>query len=139
MVRRSREISSIDGDATATIVPGAGQLQLVEVRVIWRNRGLNPVVIDPQETTVRIYDLTSQVSQPGHVDLASSSMQFVHEARPHEGLESYVLEPATDSLMQSFFALEPRRSYIARVAIAERRRRPNAPRGYWTREVAIQL
>ena len=112
-LRRLREIPSLDGRMTAVPVPLSPKEVLVTFEALWRNRGQLPVPLDPARTGFKVYEL-DRAFAIGPLVPQLGATPANHTALPFVGLSGFLLEPATESVLQAHFVLRRGVPYLVR-------------------------
>ena len=116
----------------------AGAGFLVAVGMKWRNQSSMPTYIDPKLTRTEVYRVPENL-EPGSLHLKPGLGDPLFVVRPLERLSSYVLEPKTESFLQSHMVLRDAGLYVFRVKIARSEKHHGAKGFEWGREIIARV
>jgi len=112
-LRKRKEMAAVDGELIIESQTQVGEKIVLSLNAMWCNKSSHPVSIDQKSTQVDVFliskELKEGVVDPG-VDLGNPVIVF----KPFEHLRGYYLEPNTDSLIKTHFALNRGEVYLFR-------------------------
>jgi len=130
--RKAREIPSLDGTISTSLLGVEAQRVVATITSNWRNPGVEPVSLDPRTTFVDVFD-GSQVPPIGPVDVDRGFGPPLFRCLPLADASLYILEPGTNSELTCHCVVTPGRLYFIRWVLSEAS--GNAREGYtWSRE-----
>lgn len=130
--RKSREIPSLDGAISTSVLNGESDRIVVTVTTKWRNAGVDPVSLDPAGTYVDVFEC-AQVPAMGPVDLEQGLGAALFRCLPLADASVYILEPGTNSELSCYCVVKSGRLYFVRWLLMEAPRKTE--QGYsWSRE-----
>ena len=114
-IRQEREIPSAAGALSASAVR-TGDRVLVQLDALWRNTGKIPLSVDVGRTQVDVFEVPDDVGV-GSVQIRRDPTELgraAHTVKPWVRAKGVILEPATDSLVQTHFVLPADRLFVFR-------------------------
>ena len=131
--RRQKEMEALDGKLLAHVTQLSSGTSIITLNALWRNLSPLPVPIDPSKTRVDVFAI------PGNIPLGplATESDLGDPIYRHTFLNdnACILEPKTESILQTHFALNPG-LYMLRMEVYRAPKR----KGYdisWTRELVL--
>lgn len=136
-LRRKKEMASLDGHLTKTIVPIGTGRTLVSLQGKWRNLSPLPVHVDSKQTCVDVYGVPTDVTF-GTLVPEKDLGAVIYQHYFLEDITNYVLEPKSENTLQTYFILEPG-IYIFRMKIYRDSKKDSGHESSWTRELVLDI
>src|SRR3712207_6480337 len=97
-IRRSREMATLDGDISVTIIPANSSTVAAFIESVWNNKGTLPVFLHPEKCRVRIFNLSLHHT-PEVIDPTDEEKEAHHnkvlDFNPIRKTGIFMLEPGT--------------------------------------------
>ena len=131
--RKAREIPSLDGVISTSLLGFEPQRVVATITSKWRNPGVEPVSLDPATTFVDVFEC-SQVPPIGPVDVDRGFGQPLFRCLPLADASVYILEPGTNSELTCHCVVTPGRLYFVRWVLSQVSGKAREPGYTWSRE-----
>lgn len=133
-----RNRASLDGQLSAIGVRLSDASVLVTIQALWCNRGAFSIPIDTQESRVLVFKLPSSLPH-GPFEPEIGLGQALYVQKPFERLDSFELEPKTESSLRAHFVLQEGETYFFRWELQQSKRRKSISIFFWSKELVWQV
>lgn len=131
--RHRHDIPSFDGEISCKVIPYSSNQNILSISCVWRNVGRIALLVNTRETRFTIYKLPHESSNCP-VNIRHGLLEVYLENKPWEHWPEAILEPSTNSEIQSHFILESGITYVIvcrLVAVTKQ----NENKQIWVREL----
>ncbi|GAA5217371.1 hypothetical protein ACFSJ3_18020 [Corallincola platygyrae] len=132
--RHRHDMPSFDGEMSWSVAPYSKNQNILSVSCVWRNVGPIALPVNTQETRFTVYKLP-ETSENIAINTRHGNLVVYADNKPWQHWPEAVLEPATNSQLQSHFILEKGLSYII-VCRLEAVTKPGENKQVWTRDLS---
>lgn len=138
-LRRRREGPAIDGvvEHKEVELPNNENL-LITIEATWRNCSVYPVYIDTRKTRIDLFQLPSKI-EVGPIVTNKDLGEPRHRLKPYEDMNSFILEPNTNSVLQHHFILKRNNTYLLRWKLYRNPKQHDETLFAWTKELVIKV
>jgi len=138
-LRKRQEGPAIDGVLEyKEIKLSDDETLLITIEAIWRNRSVYPVYIDTKKTRIDLFLLPSKI-EVGPIITNKDLGEPQHRLKPYEDMNSFMLEPSTNSVLQHHFILKRNNTHLLRWKLYRNPKKHDGGLFAWTKELVIKV